>query len=241
MTPDPRAGADAGGPLPELPFDGERFVAADKPPGWLSVPSRWGAADERPCLGRILEAHLGVRLWPLHRLDEEVTGLVLFARDASAHAEASRWFEHGLVDKHYEAFTELAGAAPPPFEDTWRSRLLRGKKRAYESPHGKPCETRARLVGEEEVAGSRVLSWELQPLTGRPHQLRVELARHGHPILGDVLYGAHRSLPGGSIALRCVRLGFRAPSATGLGLPEALGVRGLGDWLTAVTSSREVT
>lgn len=228
----------------ELVFDNEHFVAADKPAGWLSVPSRLGERDARSCLGRELEKSLGARLWPVHRLDEEASGIILFARDAPSHAEASRWFEHRLVTKTYEALTGIPASGLPagPRERIWQSRLLRGKRRAYESSHGKPATTRAVLLGEVDANGSPALAWTLEPITGRSHQLRYELALHVAPILGDVLYGAASRLPGAgagdsdgdAIALRCVRLEFDDESgANRLGLPAHLQARSLADWLVA--------
>ena len=219
-------------------FQSDLFVAADKPAGWLSVPSRWGGRDERPVLGRELETLTGGRLWPVHRLDEEATGLILFARTAAAHAEASGWFEHRRVTKTYEALSELpAGEAPPEGElQTWRSTLLRGKKRAYESPHGKQAETRALLLGSAPAPDGVALGWVLEPVTGRSHQLRWELWKRGCPILGDELYGARRPFVPGAIALRCVRLRFPEEAARVPGaLPPALEVGHLGPWVARIT------
>jgi 23S rRNA-/tRNA-specific pseudouridylate synthase len=214
----------------QVVFENEAFVAVDKPAGWLSVPGRAGAADPRPVLGRRLEAHLGTRIWPIHRLDEEVSGLVLFARNAEAHAAASRWFEQHVVAKTYEAFTEMpAGERPEPRMHVFLSRLLRGKKRAYEGPHGKPSETRAtpgEIVTRKD--GTRVLPWTLQPITGRPHQLRYELSHRGFPVLGDTLYGARTPFRENEIALRCVKLDFLpAADVTAFALPRTLSVTGL--------------
>ncbi len=206
----------------QMLFQNDQFVAVDKPGGWLSVPSRLGAADERPCLGRILEVELGVRLWPVHRLDEEVTGLILFALNAAAHRAAGKWFEDHVVGKAYEAFTD--GVSPEgrgPW--VWRSQLLRGKRRAYASPHGKPAETEARIAGKIALKGDALLHWRLLPHTGRPHQLRYELAHHGYPIVGDELYGSKKTFVKDSIALRCVGLDFgNCPEAKALGLPRTL-------------------
>src|SRR5262249_37266290 len=103
----------------------------------------------------------------------------------------------------------------------WKSKLLRGKKRAYESPAGKLAETRALYTGSRPAGAL----WELHPKTGRPHQLRVHLAQHGFPILGDVLYGAKQPRDGGGIALRAVRLSLRGCSGREVfGLPEDLSV-----------------
>ncbi|MBS1983183.1 MAG: RNA pseudouridine synthase, partial [Bdellovibrionales bacterium] len=71
----------------KIVFENPHFLAADKAPGWLSVPSRLGADDARPCVGRELEKTHG-RVWPVHRLDLEVSGLILFARNAEAHRAA---------------------------------------------------------------------------------------------------------------------------------------------------------
>ena len=213
---------------------GAHFVAADKPAGWLSVPGRFGARDPRPVLGLVLQERLGARLWPVPRLDEEATGVVLFALDAPAHAQASAWFEHRRVRKSYEALTEIPAAGPPHegFAATWTSLLLRGKKRAYESPAGKSSETRARFRGVAAAPGGDALAWDLEPITGRPHQLRFETARHGWPILGDELYGARRTFVPGAIALRCVRLAFlEAEAAAALGLPASLAAPDLASWL----------
>ncbi len=206
-------------------YDGPRFAAVDKPAGWLSVPGRTGVADARPVLGLRLQERLGTRLWPVHRLDAEVSGLVLFAKDAEAHRVASAWFEGHSVKKVYEALTEPSDKPMKPGERCeWRDRLLRGKKRAYESPHGKDAVTAAELVGSE----GGLWRWRLEPLTGRPHQLRVHLATYAAPIAGDTLYGSQVPWPHGGIALRAVRLELGACAGRGeLQLPERLEVPGL--------------
>lgn len=221
---------------PEVVLAGERFVAVDKPAGWLSVPSRWGDRDARRCAGRELEASWG-RLWPVHRLDEEASGLLLFARDARAHALLNSMFETRSVLKRYEAWTEIpASGMPRPFTATWRSRLLRGKRRAHESPHGKPAETTVTLLGGVDSPVGPSLAWTLRPVTGRAHQLRYELSRHGFPILGDALYGATSSL-GGAVALRCVELGF-AEAVAELEMPRALRAAPLAEWMHRRTAAR---
>lgn len=205
--------------------DGEHFVAVDKPAGWLCVPSRQGAADTRPCLGTALTGVLGARVWPVHRLDVEVSGLVLFARNPDAHRAANLWFEQHLVAKVYQALTEGdASALAIGQEWTWRSHLLRGKRRAYESPAGKIANTVAIYTGPRDSW----LRFELRPQTGRPHQLRFHLSTHGFPIAGDMLYAATRPYPGPGIGLRAVRLDFSAVAeANRYALPSILEVPGL--------------
>lgn len=206
-------------------FSNRRLVIVDKPAGWLSVPSRLGAADPRPCVGLTLQAQLGCRLWPTHRLDEEVTGLLIFAKDARAHQALNTAFAERQVHKTYLATT----SGPPPADSgllethRWTSHLLRGKKRAYVHPAGSEAVTLATLLS---VEGDR-LQWRLQPLTGRAHQLRVELARRGCPIFGDFLYGSQITSGGDDgIALRAVALDFTAsPAARALGLPAIVEVK----------------
>ena len=204
-------------PALSLVFENPRLVVVDKPAGWLSVPSRMGAADPRPCVGITLQTQLGCRLWPTHRLDEEVTGLLVFAKDADAHRVLNAAFAEQKVHKTY-----LATTSGPPPEDAglsathrWTSRLLRGKKRAYLHPAGSEAITLATLLAIDDD----LLRWQLQPLTGRPHQLRVELGRRGCPIVGDALYGSSRPY-GEGIALRAAALDFSASGAArALGLP----------------------
>jgi len=213
----------------KIVFENENFLAVDKPAGWLSVPGRTGASDPRPCLSDEVK-----RLRPgalqVHRLDSEVTGLMLFARNADAHRTASLWFEGHQIQKYYSAWTE--GARPPEAGPlVWESRLERGKKRAYEAPHGKRSSTRATWLREQRLtSGAKAQVWRLEPRTGRSHQLRYELAKHGFPVLGDRLYGATTSWREHEIALRAVRISFEeAQGATGLGLPDLLAVGELTD------------
>lgn len=199
-------------------FENENWIVVEKPSGWLTTPAR-DKADPRPCLGLKLQAQQGRQIYPVHRLDFEVGGLVLFAKNAQAHKVSQTWFEQGTVVKTYAAET-LPGKNEAPKEwVTWTSQLLRGKRRAYVSPNGKNSVTRARVVRIQEDSWS----WELEPHTGRPHQLRVELANHGCPILGDELYGGPKGNVPDSIALRAVTLNFQKVSeAERAGLPEII-------------------
>jgi len=208
----------------QVVWQNENWLVVDKPPEWLTVPSRQGEADERPCLGKHLEKKLNCRLWPVHRLDFEVSGLVLFAFNADAHRVANAWFEKHQVQKTYEALS--LGPVPSEFlqEQEWKCKLVRGKRRSFVADHGLESVTRAKSIGA--VSAGHWL-WELQPLTGRSHQLRVEMFRHGFAIVGDELYGgAAWSKPG--IALRAHKLNFKLiGEEMRMGLPEVLNVFGI--------------
>lgn len=194
-------------------FQNESFAAVEKEAGWLTTPARFGEKDPRPVLGLELQRQLGRQVFPVHRLDFEVSGLVLFALDAKAHSQANTLFEGKRVRKVYQALTENKNPVAPDLNQVfeWKARILRGKKRAFESPHGKPSLTEAQYLGVGEMAGfGSGHRWELRPVTGRSHQLRFDLSRHGFPIVGDVLYGADPSRTFDSkIALCSISLSFQ--------------------------------
>ncbi|MCS6838735.1 MAG: RluA family pseudouridine synthase [Bdellovibrionaceae bacterium] len=192
---------------PNILFLNQHLVAVDKPEGWLSVPSRFSHKDPRPVVGVWLQKTLGITIYPVHRLDEEVSGLMIFATNPDSQKLLSRlWSEHQMK-KIYHALSEATN--PPVTTDgTWESLLLRGKKRAYEKPWGKKSVTHWRWLGTYhiEMITNPIFVWELSPLTGRPHQLRYQMARHGYPIWGDSLYGSKQNWPSPGIALRSIAL-----------------------------------
>lgn len=215
-------------------FENTHFVICDKDAGVLSTPSRMGAEDERNVLGTALQKQLGIQIYPVHRLDFEVSGIVMYAKSADAHRKANAWFEHKTVSKTYRALTTSQDYSHIPanvknprqkfaisegqnFE--WKSRILRGKRRAFESPEGKDSLTMAQYLGLNEQG---YLQWDLQPVTGRSHQLRFDLSRHGFPIVGDTLYGSKEAWRGAdAIALRAYQIDFsKAPGAEALQLPK---------------------
>lgn len=179
-------------------------LIVDKPAGITVIPDRHGNPD----LVSQVSAARGERLWVVHRLDREVSGVLALARTADAHRALNTAFEDRTASKTYRAVTGGDPPGAPGWSTTWDSLLLHGKKRSYVSPHGKQAITDARYLGGEPGA----LRWELAPRTGRTHQLRVHLASAGFPIAGDALYGSTRKW-GGGIALRAVRLRIPASGA----------------------------
>jgi RluA family pseudouridine synthase len=204
--------------LPDLPdeallLDRAGLVAVAKPP-WLTVQGT--RASRLGSLERLLRERLDrPRLTPVHRLDRETSGVVLFAGDAEAASDLGRQFQRRTVEKRY-----LAVIAPPPERDEWtvEGLLVRAAHPAHslfalseDAPagEGKPSRTRFHVL---ERAGARGLV-EAWPETGRTHQLRVHLAASGCPIVGDSRYGTGW-LPGapGSgerLQLHAERLRFR--------------------------------
>ena len=220
---------------PTIFFQNENFVICDKPANCLTVPDRH--KSDRNCLGTSLQQKLKIQIFPVHRLDYEVSGLVLFAKNKQAHSISQDWFYHKKIRKKYLARTEKQNFSHWPDNVatdravigldfgqllTWKTKILRGKKRSFESPHGEWAFTEACLDAENDG----IINWSLFPLTGKPHQLRLELSRHGFPILGDKLYGSQYELSAsewswGGIALRAVELDMTGVRDR-LGLPEKI-------------------
>lgn len=208
-------------------FQNDHFCAVDKPAEWLSVPSRTGDKDPRPVVGKQLEKDLGRQVWPCHRLDEDVSGILLFALNSKAHKAANQWFEQHTISKTYAALSAHSETLPPP--DTiqdWQCRLMRGKRRAYEAEFGKDSHTLAWVVGAHPHASYNYGLWHLQPLTGRSHQLRYEMSRHSWPIIGDILYGSTEAYWNPGIALRAVKLDFsRIKNREEFDLPTSIEIK----------------
>ncbi len=206
------------------------MVALDKPSGMLTIPGRLGARDPRPCLVHVVARQFSGKIWIVHRLDVETSGLVLFARNAEAHRALCVAFESRQVRKTYDAWTE--GVPPEPIDRplVWESGLRRGKRRVYEDARGKWSRTIAHCTGQLSRAGARLVTWRLAPETGRPHQLRVQAAARGWPIAGDRLYGSTVDLGPQRIALRAVAIDLSdlaVATRTDLGLPARLEVPAL--------------
>lgn len=163
----------------------EDLVAVDKPAGLLSVPGR-GPQHADSALLR-LQAQFGA-LWVVHRLDMDTSGVIVFARNRESAAELGRAFERRQAQKVYEAIVRGRPAASEgvidlPLRLDWPHR----PRQIVDPQAGKPSLTRYRVIAE---AGPDHTRLELQPLTGRSHQLRVHLWAIGCPIVGDRFYGA---------------------------------------------------
>jgi RluA family pseudouridine synthase len=180
-------------------FEDERVLAADKPAGQPTIPGR---GDVREALNAELTRRSGARLFIVHRLDMEASGLVLFAKDADTHRLLCAEFENRRARKEYLAV--VAGAMEG--EGTCRQPLKEfGSGRVAPSPDGKPSSTRWSV--ERSLRGATLL--RVEPKTGRKHQIRAHLCALGHPILGDPRYGPPPRPVGGAPRLMLHALSLR--------------------------------
>lgn len=153
----------------------------DKPAGLPVIPGR----NPGPCLQQELEASLGKRLWVVHRLDRDTTGVLVFATGPSTHRTLSMAFEEGGVEKVYLALVEGSLLQPQRIEVALVP-ARRGRMRpARDGEEGKASLTEVRPL--EQLQGATLV--EARPQTGRTHQIRVHLRSVDHPLLVDPQYG----------------------------------------------------
>jgi tRNA pseudouridine32 synthase / 23S rRNA pseudouridine746 synthase len=174
----------------------EALLVFDKPAGLLCVPGR--GANKQDCLSARAQALYADAL-VVHRLDMATSGLVVMARSPGHQRSLGAAFAARQVRKRYVAI--VTGLMPPatggdgwhtidlPLMPDWPRRPLQ----KVDLERGKPSITRWRVLGTDLAAQQTRI--ELEPVTGRTHQLRVHLATIGHPIVGDALYAAETAAP----------------------------------------------
>lgn len=183
-----------------------QLLVAEKPAGLLSVPGR--LPENQDCVIARLQQVYPEAL-TVHRLDQVTSGLMLYARGKPMQAALSGLFERRQVEKCYEALLEgevagEAGEVALPLICDWPNR----PRQIVDFEVGKPALTRWRVIGRDAVAQRTRVA--LEPVTGRSHQLRVHMASLGHPIVGDVFYGA---APAERVALHACALAFVHPES----------------------------
>lgn len=146
----------------------------------------------------------------VHRLDRPVLGLVVFAKTSKALARMNEMFRNGDVHKTYWAITKNR---PPKDEDTLVHYITTTERnnKSYASTVEKPGAQKAVLKYRVISQSDNYHLIEVKLLTGRKHQIRVQLAAIGCPIKGDLKYGAKRSNPDGSISLLARNVTFVHP------------------------------
>jgi tRNA pseudouridine32 synthase/23S rRNA pseudouridine746 synthase len=160
------------------------LIVAVKPSGLLSVPGR--GEEGRDCLAARVQSMFDDAL-VVHRLDMATSGLMIFARGSTMQRVLSIAFAQREVQKSYVAVVQgtvdpSEGEIDLPLIADWPNR----PRQIVDPARGKPSLTRYRTLALPSTLDSTRL--ELEPVTGRAHQLRVHLLAIGHPILGDALY-----------------------------------------------------
>lgn len=146
----------------------------------------------------------------IHRLDRPVGGLVIFAKTSKALARMNEMFRNGEVKKTYWAITRNR---PPKEADTLTHYITSTERnnKSYASPTEKKGAQKAILQYRHIASSDRYHLLEINLLTGRKHQIRVQMSAIGCPIKGDLKYGDKRSNPDGCISLLSHRIEFTHP------------------------------
>ncbi len=174
------------------------WIVLDKPPGLATQ----GGTKTVQHLDRLLDGladERGHRPKLVHRLDKDTSGVLLVARSARAAGHFAKAFSGRTARKVYWA---LVVGVPSLEEGMIDAPLAKqpgtgGEKMHVDEDKGQAAKTRYRLI---ERAGNRTAWVELQPLTGRTHQLRAHMAAIGHPIVGDAKYGGAEAFLTGGIS-----------------------------------------
>lgn len=180
----------------------EHLICVSKPAG-LAVQSRSDTSLERYLGDEYGALHL------VHRIDQPVSGVVMFAKSAEVAASLSRMFAEHLLRRSYWALVDSAiGGCGATIEH----RLLRDRRRnksvvTADQARGRPASLTYRVLAR----GERLALLSIELHTGRHHQVRAQLAAIGYPIRGDLKYGARRSLPDGGIDLHAREIAFAHP------------------------------
>ncbi|NOY30612.1 MAG: RluA family pseudouridine synthase [Planctomycetes bacterium] len=206
----------------EILYENGPCLIVNKPAGLLTqaprgidsleihVKNYYRRREEKPVDANI---YLGLA----HRIDRPVTGAIVFARHVRAARKLCSQFADRTVSKTYWAFVE---GIVTPEEGTWTDYLHKRHGMAQaevvdaEHPAAKEAILRYRVRWQTETG-----CWlEIELLTGRTHQIRIQAASRGHPVLGDSQYGGqipfgtqHEELRDRAIALHARQLGFRHP------------------------------
>jgi 23S rRNA pseudouridine1911/1915/1917 synthase len=198
-------------PSLDILYEDNHCLAIAKPAG--TVSAHYQGKEET--LDRAVKAYLkekhkkpgNVFLGVVHRLDRPVSGVLLFARTSKAAARLAEQFREGSIEKVYWAIVEGQVEDQAGTLEDW---LLKKDERVEVVPP-RTEGSRQALLHFQKRGQHGDLTWlEVRPQTGRTHQLRVQLAHHGHPIFGDARYGSIR-LFDKAIALHARALTFLHP------------------------------
>ncbi|HTJ41167.1 MAG TPA: RluA family pseudouridine synthase [Kofleriaceae bacterium] len=219
------------------------LIAVAKPPGITVIPGR----NEPPeaCLRAQLEAARGEKLWVVHRIDRDTSGVVVFARTAEAHRALSQVFEKKRAEKRYLAFAHAPAVAEGritlPLRPARKSLMKIAERGDREA---QAAETHYVVIEKWTRGDEHAALIEARPLTGRQHQIRLHLAATGAPIWFDPLYGegaAPPDAPPTRLALHAARLALPTPSGPWLRIEAPLpdDLVALRAWLDGAWSKAE--
>lgn len=190
-------------PLPKILFIDEQIIVINKPSGLLSVPGLYN----KDCAVSRLEKEYG-ELFIIHRLDQDTSGIMVYARNKKALTFIQQQFEKQKTRKVYECLVigklrGTRGCVNLPICVDWPNRPLQ----KISHTDGRYALTRWKRLEQTEDQ-TRV---ELYPQTGRSHQLRIHMLNLGHAIVGDPFYAPESAKENDRLMLHARELDFNHP------------------------------
>ncbi|MFK7972114.1 MAG: pseudouridine synthase [Bacteroidia bacterium] len=167
-------------------YEDEWLIAVDKP-GGVVVHKTAGAPPGKPLLQQVRD-HIGMHVFPVHRLDRGTSGVMLFGKSKEAASEAGKCFMNREVQKTYQAlvrgWTDEAGLVDYPLTAGEKDERMREAQTHYTRLQTFEL---AQPIGRYDTARYSLL--EVRPHTGRWRQIRRHFAHLRHPVIGDVQHG----------------------------------------------------
>lgn len=162
-------------------FENEDLLVVEKPEGIAAIPER---QKEKECLLSLASALVEQKLYVVHRIDKEVSGVLVFAKHAAAHKEFNEQFNQRTIHKTYMAVTHGVIERSIHKIDAPIRQFGSGRM-GIDLKQGKPCITEFSVTRRFDA----YTLVKVHPLTGRRHQIRVHFYSIGHPLVGDLRYG----------------------------------------------------
>ena len=181
----------------DIIFENDDLIVLNKPAGLLSIPDRFG---KEASLKSLLQAKYP-SIFTVHRLDQQTSGLIVFAKNAEAHQQLSELFEGRTIEKKYVG---LVNGRPPQEGVIEENMMEHPIRKGYMMIHAKGKESK---TSYEVVKYFKQYAWvNFQIHTGRTHQIRVHAKHIGHTIVSDDLYGDGEKLKLSSIKKKNFKL-----------------------------------
>lgn len=198
----------------EILYEDNHIIIVNKAPGEIVQGDKTGDRPLSEIVGEWLKVKYdkpgNVFVGVVHRLDRPVAGIVVFAKTSKALSRLNAMFRDGQVHKTYHAITRNR---PPELSQTLTHYITTVERtnKSYASLTSKAGSKEARLAYRYLASSERFHLLEVTLMTGRKHQIRVQLSAIGCPIRGDLKYGDKRSNPDGSISLMARSIQFVHP------------------------------